>query len=103
MKILEGARDRDFFIKMGTNSYREVVYGRGVRHCFTLAIYGFSRNNALYSAGLSFTFSFFLTFFDTKYCYFESNLSLALLIKVTTRLFHGSSIAWSQFSYDYIY
>ena len=57
----------------------------GVRHCFTLVMYGFCSNNALYSAGLSFMFIFLLTPFDTKDCYFQSNLSLVLLIKVTSR------------------
>ena len=45
----------------------------------------FCSNNALYSANLSFMFIFFFFFtpFDTKDCnYFESNLSLVLLIKV---------------------
>ena len=47
----------------------------GSRHCFSLVMYGFSSNNALYTALLSFTmFIFLLTLFDCYY--FESNLSL---------------------------
>ena len=49
----------------------------GSRHCFSLVMYGFSSNNALYTALLSFTmFIFLLTLFDCYY--FESNLSLVL-------------------------
>ena len=49
------------------------------KHCFSLVMYWFCRNNALYSAGLSFRlFIFLLTPSVTWDCYyFESNLSLA--------------------------
>ena len=51
-------------------------------HCFLLVMYGFCWNNVLYITILSFIF--LLTAFDTKGCYyFESNLSLVLLIKVS--------------------
>ena len=45
--------------------------------------YGFSSSNALYSASLSFILLLFLLItFDTWDFYFESNLSLVLLVKV---------------------
>ena len=54
------------------------------KHCFSLEVYGFCNNIALYSASLSFVmFIFLLTPFDTKGSYYsESNLCLVLLIKV---------------------
>ena len=56
----------------------------GVKHCFSLIIDGFCSSNAFNSSRLSFRmFVFLLAPFDTKDCYFfESSLSLVLLIKV---------------------
>ena len=52
----------------------QIVFGPG---------YGFSSSNALYSASLSFIILLFLLItFDTWDFYFESNLSLVLLVKV---------------------
>ena len=39
---------------------REIVFGRGNKHCFSLMMYAFSSNNTLYSAGPSFTMFIFL-------------------------------------------
>ena len=58
--------------------------GRGIKHCFSLVMYGFCSSSALYSASFSFKmFIFILTPFDTWDCYyFGLNLSLILLLKV---------------------
>ena len=52
-------------------------------HCFSLKIYVFCSNNALYSESLqSISTRMFETFDSWDHYYFESNLSLELLIKV---------------------
>ena len=52
---------------------------RVVQHWFSLVMWRFCSDNALYSASLSFTmFVFLLTSFDTWDYFFQSNLSLIL-------------------------
>ena len=63
-------------------SLLSITIDGGKHALFLLVMYGFCWNNVLYITILSFIF--FLTAFDTKGCYyFESNLSLVLLIKVS--------------------
>ena len=55
----------------------------GALHCFPLKIYGFCSSNALYLESLqSISTRMFDTFDNWDHYYFESNLSLELLIKV---------------------
>ena len=55
----------------------------GALHCFSLKIYGFCSSNALYLESLqSISTRMFDTFDNWDHYYFESNLSLELLIKV---------------------
>ena len=54
----------------------------GALHCFSLKIYGFCSSNALYLESLqSISTRMFDTFDNWDHYYFESNLSLELLIK----------------------
>ena len=39
----------------GCSPYREIVYRKGGKHCFSLVMYGFCSSNALYLASLSFS------------------------------------------------
>ena len=65
MRFSENHRkgDQDFPVKMGVRvggkPYRGFVYRREGKHCFSLMMYAFCSNNALYAASLSFAmFSF---------------------------------------------
>ena len=79
-----GEEAHKFLIKIG------VVYRRGGRgegggkNCFSLMMYGFCSNNALYSTSISFTmFVFRFILFDTwHYYFFGSNFGLVSPIKV---------------------
>ena len=52
------------FGKIGDYLYRGLST-EGNKHRFLLVMYGFCSNNTLYSAGLSFMFTFLLTPFNT--------------------------------------
>ena len=60
----------------------EVTYRGGTLYCFSLKIYGFCSSNALYLESLQSISTRMFDTFDNWDHYFESNLSLELLIKV---------------------
>ena len=72
------------FWKIIEGGTQDFIINERNKHCFSLIMYGFGNNNALYSAGLSFImFTFLFITFYTWDCYdFGSNPSLVLLIKV---------------------
>ena len=59
-----GRGDQGFLVKIGDYLYRGLST-EGNKHRFLLVMYGFCSNNTLYSAGLSFMFTFLLTPFNT--------------------------------------
>ena len=52
--------DQDFLVKMGRVVHIEGLPIEGGKHCFSLVMNRFCRNNALFSASLSVIFIFFL-------------------------------------------
>ena len=93
-----GRVDQDIFVKVGGNPYRGFsIEGGGGKHYFSLMMYRFCSNNALYSRSLSFTMLFLTTFSAWGCCYFQSNLSLVWYVKellITKRMQRCFVVFW---------
>ena len=76
-------RDQDFLVKIKVVHIGRGLSTEGRKNCFSLVMYEFCSNDALYSANFSFTmFIFLLTPINTQdYYYFKSSIILVLYIK----------------------
>lgn len=67
LEIFEKKVEAQYFLfKMGDNSYKEVIYWRGGKRCFSLVICGFCSNNTPYSTK---SFVYKVVFFFNSFWY----------------------------------